>query len=125
MPGGIVPDEPESPFALGRQVCGKPCEKSTGHRTDGTPLDKTSAHVVRRGYVEAITGYRFTLWILGWYRLFHQADGLVVAPGLHVRLGFTAPPHVIFAAQRHVRMVDGQLDQPVAAVFFSRRPGRD
>jgi hypothetical protein len=41
MPGGMVPDEPASPFALGRKVGGKPCQQSTGHRTEGTPLDKT------------------------------------------------------------------------------------
>ena len=55
----MVPDAQESPFALGRNVCGKPRENSTGHRTAGTPLDNTSEPVVRRGPVEAITGDRF------------------------------------------------------------------
>ena len=124
MPGGLGPDAHASPFALGGQVCGKPGEQSTGHRTDGTPLDKTSEPVVRRGHVEAIPGDRLPRWILGWDRLFHQADGRVVAPGMQGRLGCTAPPHVIFAAQRDVRMVDGHLDQPGAAFCFSRMPGR-
>ena len=110
MPGGMVPDEQESPLALGRKVCGKPCKKNTGHRTDGTPLDKTSEHGVRRGHLEAITGDRCPLWILGWYRLFHQADGLVIAPGMHLGLGFAAPPDFIFEAQREVRMLRGHLD---------------
>jgi hypothetical protein len=118
MPGGIVPDEQESPLALGRKVCGQPCKNNTGHRTDGTPLDKTSEHVVRRGHIEAITGDRFPLWILGWYRLFHQADGLVIAPGMHLGLGFAAPPDFIFEAQRAVRMLRGHLDEAVPAVFF-------
>jgi hypothetical protein len=124
-PGGLVPDEQESPFALGRKVCGKPCEKSPGHCTKGTPLDNTSAHGVRRGHVEARTGNRLSLWSLGWYHLFHQADGLVSAPGMPRGLGLTAPPDCIFAAQRYGRLVDGHLDQPVAAFCFSRMPGRD
>jgi hypothetical protein len=42
-----------------------------------------------------------------------------------VRRGFTAPPHVICEAPRHVLLVGGHLDQVVAAFLFSRRPGRD
>jgi hypothetical protein len=56
--------------------------------------------------------------------LFHQAGRLVVAPGLCLRLGRTAPLHLIFAAQRHVRALGGELDQSVAAFPFSHRLGR-
>jgi hypothetical protein len=72
-----------------------------------------------------ITSHGFAFWVLGWYGFFHEADGLAVAPGLHVRRGFTAPPHVICEAPRPVLLVGGHLDQAVAAFLFSRRPGRD
>jgi hypothetical protein len=35
-----------------------------------------------------------------------------------VRLGFTAPPHVIFEAQDKVRMIRRYLEQAVPACFF-------
>ena len=100
MPGGIVLDEHQGPFALGRNVRGQPREKGASDHADGTSPHKAPQQVVGGRHIATITGHRFALGVLGRYRLFHQAAGLVVAPGLHVRLGFTAPPHVIFAAQR-------------------------
>ena len=86
------------PFALGRKVCGQPREKGAGHRADGTSPHKAQQHVVGGRHIETITSHGFALGVLGGYRFFHQTQGLVVAPGMHVRLGFTAPPHFIFEA---------------------------
>jgi len=87
----------------------------------GLPAQSATACGGRSAH-RTITGYRFALWVLSRYRHFHQADGLVVAPGMHVRLGFTAPPHVIFEAQYKVRMIRSHLDQAVPAFFSARRP---
>jgi hypothetical protein len=118
VPSGMVPDEHEGPFALGRNVRGQPREKGAGDHADGTSPHTAPQPVVGGRHRETITGHRFGLWVLGRYRLFHQADGRVVAPGMHVRRGFTAPPHVIFAAEYKVRMMRSHLDQAVPAFFF-------
>jgi len=117
VPGGMVPDAPESSFALGRNVCGKPGKKGAGDRANGTPVDKTSQYVVGRGHVEPITGNRLALWVLGKHGLFHQADGLVIAPSMQLGLSLATPPDVIFAAQGNVRMVGRDPDQPIAWRF--------
>jgi hypothetical protein len=69
-------------------------------------------------YRASITGQGLALGVLSWYRLFPQADGLIIAPGRPLRLGFTAPPHVLFEAPRDVRMVRSPLDQAGPALFF-------
>jgi hypothetical protein len=79
--------------------------------------------MVDRRHVEPITGNRRTRRVLGWYGLFHQAEGLVVAPGMPVGLSLATPPHVIFEAQRQVWMGGGQPYQPVPAVFFRSYAG--
>jgi hypothetical protein len=48
MPGGIVPDEHEGAFALGRKGRGQPREKGTGDHADGTSPHKAQQHAVRQ-----------------------------------------------------------------------------
>jgi hypothetical protein len=118
VPGGMVPDAHEGPCALARHARGPPREQGAGDHADGTSPHKAPPHVVGGRHLETTTGHRLARWVLGRYRLVHQADGLVVAPGLPGRLGCTAPPPVIFDAQCKVRMIRRHLDQAVPAVFF-------
>jgi hypothetical protein len=118
VPRGMVPDEQEGTFALDRNVCGEPREQGAGDHAEGSSLHKAPQHVVGCRYRESISGKGVAFWVLGRDRLFHQADGLIIAPGMHVRLGCTAPPYFICAAPREVRMVHGHLDQAVPAVLF-------
>src|SRR5215510_16246175 len=105
VPGGLVPNEPEGPFALGPEVHRKPREKGASDQADGTSQHKAPPQLVGCRHLAPITGNGLTLCVLSWDRLGHQADGLGVAPGRHLGLGFTAPPHFILAAQGAVWMV--------------------
>jgi hypothetical protein len=125
VPRGVIPHEQEGSFALGRKGHRKPREKGAGDHADGTSQHKAPRHPVGCRHLEPTTGNGFALWVLSWSRVGHQAAGRVVAPGVHLGLGFTAPPRSIFEAQRDVRVVGSQLYQSVPAVFFSRMPGWD
>jgi hypothetical protein len=123
VPGSMVPDANEGPFALGRTVDGKPGEKGAGDRAARPSFDTAPPHLVGCGPRAPIAGYSVALGVLGGDRLCPQAEGCVVAPGMPLGLSFTAPPPVIFAAQRQVRMVGDHWEESIPAVFCSHRPG--
>ena len=107
MPGGMVPDAPESPCAPGRHVCGTPGQKGAGDHADGTPVDNASQPGVGGRHLEPITGPGLACWVFGRHALFHQAARLAGAPSMPLGLGLTTPPDVIFKAQGEVWMFGG------------------
>ena len=69
MPRGIIANEHEGTFALGRKVGREPHQEQTGDRTDRTPTDKAQEHLIKLWEVEPITSNSFRLWGLGGDRL--------------------------------------------------------
>lgn len=59
VPRGLVPDEPEGPFALGCKVGGEPRQKSARDPADGTSLPTAHQPRVSCRHLEAITGPGF------------------------------------------------------------------
>jgi hypothetical protein len=75
---------------------------------------------------QTITSQGFWRWI-GFRRdLLDQPQGPSIRrPGVHLRLGESAPPSFVLKANGPIGMAAGQLNQPVAELFFAgiRDPG--
>jgi hypothetical protein len=131
MPGGIVPDEQPGGFALGLQLGADPLQKLRGDGADWTPIHKTQRHLAANrisGWTvlpeNPITGEGFGIRIILLPDLFHQVDWITFAlPGIHIRQGKPAPPHLIQKADGPARLLACPGQQPIACVFFRRYCG--
>ncbi|SRR5579885_402229 len=132
MPGGIIPDQQPSPFALGLQLVTAPVQKLRRDVTDGTPIDKAQGHLVaKRGLSrsslpqDAITGQRFGIGISLLPPLLDKANGVLpILPGMGLRQGKATPPHFIQEANGPVGslfLLRSPVQQSVTSCFFSVR----
>lgn len=134
VPPSIIPHQNEDPFAHRLQLSPTPFQELGGHSADRTAIDKAQPGFLLPlpGFLravpqqQAITGQGFGR-ILLWRRyLLDQAQRFPIhRPGMQVRLGKAAPPGFILKPQRPIRMLAGQADQPVAALFFAHTPDQD
>ena len=72
VPRGLIPNEHERSFPLGRNVRREPRQEQTGNRTDRTPAHQASEHLIERWQKKPITGNRFRRWIVGGDLLFAE-----------------------------------------------------
>lgn len=124
MPGGVIPDQKQRPFALRRKGAQQPGPKGTGDAAERTALHKAYLHLVQRRDVKSVTGDCLAVRIVFRDVLLDLLQRSLVAPGVHRRLPFAAPPSLIFKAQHDVAVGVRQPDQAVALFFLTRSPDR-
>ena len=104
VPRGIVPDEKEARLSWTAK-----CVASHARKAQVTaPRDVPAQSARAFGGLSANRVHnRQGLCLLGPWPVpsFPPNGRAIIAPGMHLRLGFTAPPYFIFEAKREVRMV--------------------
>jgi hypothetical protein len=78
-----------------KSACGQPFEQAGRDRTDGASVHKASPHGLRVRTPHTVTGERCGLRIMRIGGELPQAQRRASCPGVQVRVGQGAPPHVI------------------------------
>lgn len=105
VPGGVIPNQKQRPFALVGEGSQHPGQKGGGDGTDRPTRHKADHHLVQSRQIQSITGDGFALRISPSYLLLDQPQRLLLTPAMQGRLSFAAPPDFIFEAQDNVRVV--------------------
>jgi|RhiMetdeSRZDD1v2_1073273.scaffolds.fasta_scaffold242812_3 hypothetical protein len=125
VPGGMVPDQPQGLLAVMGEAFGNPGPLIAGDLADGPPIDKAPQQSVQLRQKKARACQCLAIRLSLGRLVFHEAQGFVLCPGVHRRLGETAPPAFVLEAQRQSGLPYSQADQSVATIFFARRLGQD
>jgi hypothetical protein len=99
MPGCVVPDEQQGLLAILSQALGDPRQVVTGDLADGPSVDEAQEHRVRLRQAYPLAREGFGVRVSLKPGLFHEAQGLVVSPRGHRRLGQAAPPDFVLESQ--------------------------
>src|SRR5205814_8678652 len=118
MPGGIIPDQQQRLLAMMDHAISDPGQIVAGHLADRPPVDKAQQHRIRLGQEEPVARESLAVQVCCGRLFFHEAQGLVLRPGVQRRLSQAAPPDFILEAQRPGGLPHGQADQSVATIFF-------
>ncbi len=124
VPGGIVPQQHQDAFLLGRQPLAEPGEKGGRDMTDRPSIDKPQLHFVLVGPQQPIAAQRFGFMIPLGRQLFDPPQGFPRGPAVQRGVRQAAPPGLIGKAQHPIRMLGGQGHQPVALLFLTHSGDR-
>src|SRR5687768_2366767 len=95
MPGSVVPNQKERPFAVGGKVSGQPSEKGTSNPTQWSSADKAQQHLVASRHIESIAGDGFAVRVVLGDGFLDQAQWLPLCPTVHLRLRCATPPDFV------------------------------
>ncbi len=119
VPGRIVPDQRQHPFAFFSQLLNYPLQEIGRHLANGSPLDKSQHQLVGVASQQPIAaqGQRVRIG----FALFKlmQFQHLGVSPGMQSRLMKPAPPSLIFITQHPILVRRSKPVQPVKLLFFN------
>jgi hypothetical protein len=119
VPGGIVPQQNQDAFLLGRQPLAEPGEKGGRDMTDRPAIDKPQQHSVVVSPQQPIATHGFGLSLPLGRDLLDQPQGLPCGPAVQRGVGHPTPPGLSSNPQHPIRMVGGQVHQPVARLFLN------
>ena len=118
VPGGIVPQQHQDAFLLGRQPLAKPGAKGGRNMAHRPSIDTPQQHRVVVSPQQPIAGQGFGRTIPLGRDLVDQPQGFPRGLAVQSRGCQATPPGLIGKAQHPIRMLGGQVHQPVALLFF-------
>src|SRR5438128_749034 len=117
VPGSVIPHQHQYSFASLPQLMAAPLQETSGHTTYGPTIHEAQPHLSHIFFrqptnQQAIASQRFGVCIAFGHFLLNQAHRLAfLAPTVHVRVGYSAPPYFVLKTKRPIWVRGRQSDQ--------------